>query len=326
MRRRNFIAAGIVGLMATLEQSFAQQPGKVPRVGILTPADNDETAIFVAFKQGLRRLGYEQGRNIVLEFRVAHGDSSLLPQLAAELVALPVDVIVADGPDAGIVASTATSHIPIVMGAGPDPVVLGLAASHSRPGGNFTGFTLMAAELNAKRMELFHTSFPDAAPLAMLVNASSAIALGYSRESEEAARKIGLRIVARVEPAGFEALLALTPSVFAEAAGVVVIADPMFWNRRRSVIALINAARLPAIYPEREYADDGGLMAYGPSVPDNFRRAAAYVDRILKGANPADLPIQEPTKFDFVINQKTVNALGLTVPPSILARADEVVE
>jgi putative ABC transport system substrate-binding protein len=203
---------------------------------------------------------------------------------------------------------------------------MGLAGSYSRPGGNFTGFTLMGLDLNAKRLDLLHTSFPDAAALALLVNPASFISLGYLRESEEAARRMGLRIVARVEPTGPEALLALTPSAFAEATAVFVLPDPLLWNQRRNVVGLVNAAHLPAIYPEREYADDGGLMSYGPSVPDNFRRAAGYVDRILKGAEPADLPIQEPTKFELIINQRTAKTLGLRVPDSILARADEVIE
>jgi putative tryptophan/tyrosine transport system substrate-binding protein len=327
MRRRDLIAAGVAGVMATFDRSLAQQPaGKLPRVGILTPADNDKTAIFEAFIQGLRQLGYIDGQNIILEFRFARGDFSLLPQQAAELVALPVDVIVVDGPAAALIASKATRQIPIVMAAGPDPVELGLAASYSRPGGNFTGFTLVAGALAAKRLDLFHASFPDAAIVAILANSSNANATAYLRENEEAARSMGLRIAADIEVAGSEALLALTPTVLSEVAGVIVIPDPVFWNQRRSIVALVNAARLPAIYPEREYADVGGLMAYGPSVPDNFRRAADYVDRIRKGAAPADLPIQQPAKFDFVINQQTARTLGLRVPESILARADEVIE
>ena len=309
------------------EQSLAQQPaGKMPRVGILTPADNDKTTIFEAFKQGLRELGYVEGRNIVLEFRSARGDVSRLPQLAAELAALPVDVIVTDGGAAAVVAGQATKRIPIVMGAGPDPVSFGLAASHSQPGGNFTGFTLMAAELNAKRLDLLRTAFPNVTALAVLVNPSNASSAAYLRDSEGAAGAMGLRIVARIEAAGTEALLALTPSVFAEATGVTVLPDPMFWNHRQAIIALVNAARLPAMYSEREYADDGGLMAYGPSVPDNFRRAAGYVDRILRGAKPGDLPIQEPVKFDLIVNLKTAKTLGLTILQSFLDRADQVIE
>jgi putative ABC transport system substrate-binding protein len=184
----------------------------------------------------------------------------------------------------------------------------------------------MAGDLNAKRLDLLHTSFPDAAALAVLVNPASVISLGSLRESEEAAQRMGLRIVAHVEPTTSEALLALTPSAFAEANAVFVLPDPMLWNQRKSLVALVNAAHLPAVYPEREYADDSGLTAYGPSVPDNFRRAADDVDRILQGAWPADLPIQEPAKFEFIINQRTARTLGLRVPDSILARADEVIE
>lgn len=326
MNRRNFIAAGVAALATMAEQSFAQPAERIPRVGILTPAPNDRTPIFEAFKEGLHELGYVEGRNIVLEFRSDHGDASLLPQLAAELVALPVDVIVTDGAAEALAAGKATERIPIVMGAGPDPVLLGLAASHSQPGGNFTGFTLMAFELNAKRLDLLRTAFPHSTAVAVLVNPANASSAAYLRELEGAAGAMGLRIVARIEAADTEALRALTPGVFAEAAGVTVIPDAMFWNHRQAIIALVNAARLPAMYPEREYADDGGLMAYGPSVPDNFRRAAGYVDRILKGAKPGDLPIQEPVKFDFVVNLKTARELGLTIPPATLAFADEVIE
>jgi putative ABC transport system substrate-binding protein len=328
MKRRNFIAAGVAALGTMAEQSFAQQPGgKMPRVGILTPADNDRTPIFEAFKQGLHELGYVEGRNIVFEFRFGRGDYTHLPPLAAELVALPVDVIVTDGGVTVVrIATEATKQIPIVMGAGPDLVSVGLASSLSRPGGNLTGFTLMGTELNAKRLDLFRSAFPNVSALAVLVNPSSAGSASSLRQSEEAARAIGLHIVTRVEPGTPEAWRALTPSVFADATGVVVLSDAMFWNHRQAIIALVNAARLPAMYPEREYADDGGLMAYGPSVPDNFRRAAGYVDRILKGAKPADLPIQEPVKFEFVVNLKTAQSLGLTIPQSLLAFADEVIE
>lgn len=326
MNRRNFIAAGVAALATRAERSFGQKPGeKMPRVGILTPADNDKTPIFEAFKQGLRELGYVEDRNIVLEFRSSHGNDALLPQLAAELVALPVDVIVTDGP-AAFAAGKATKRIPIVMGAGPDPVSVGLAASLSHPGGNFTGFTLMARELDAKRPDLLHTAFPNSTAVAVLVNPSNTGSATSLQAIEEAARSMGLRIVARVEASTPEVLRALTPSVFAEATAVTVLADAMFWNHRQAIIALVNAARLPAMYPEREYADDGGLMAYGPSVPDNFRRAAGYVDRILKGVKPADLPIQEPARFDFVVNLKTARELGLTIPPATLAFADEVIE
>jgi putative ABC transport system substrate-binding protein len=183
----------------------------------------------------------------------------------------------------------------------------------------------MAPELIAKRLDILRTTFPQISAVAVFLNPATSAAEVYWRISEEAARSLGLRVT-RVEAESAEALLPLRPTVFDEASVVAVLPDPIFWNRRRDIVAFVNAARLPAIYPEREYADDCGLMAYGANTPDNFRRAAGYVDRILKGAKPGDLPVQEPMKFDFVINLKTANALDLTIPLVILARADEVIE
>jgi ABC-type uncharacterized transport system substrate-binding protein len=327
MRRRSFVIAGLAGSVSVSVRSFAQKPSaKTPRVGILTPADSDRTPIFDAFRAGLRDLGYVEGRNIILEFRLARGDSSLLPRLAAELVGMPVEVIVTDGGPAITCARDATRNIPIVIGAtGVDPVLSGLVPSLSHPGGNISGFTAMIQELNAKRLELLRTTFPDITAVAVLIDPSNPDWTRYFPPIEEAARALDLPI-ARVEAGSADALLALRPAAFSGASAVLVGVEAMFWNHRLEIIALVNAARLPVIYPEREYADDGGLMAYGANIPDNFRRAAGYVDRILKGANPADLPIQEPTKFDFVVNLKTAKELGLTIPTTILVRADEVIE
>ena len=207
-----------------------------------------------------------------------------------------------------------------------DPVERGVAVSLSRPGGNVTGFTLMHTELNGKRLELLHTAIPHITTVSALVNtANSSHKLAFE-QTETAARSIGLGNVRRVEAESVAALRALRPQVFSGADAMIVVPDGVFYNYRRDVVALVNAAHLPAIYPEREYADDGGLMAYRTNVPDNFRRAADYVDRVLKGARPGDLPIQEPVKFDFVVNLKTAKDLGLTMAPAILARADEVIE
>jgi len=205
------------------------------------------------------------------------------------------------------------------------PVERGFAQSLAHPGGNITGFTLMHTELNGKRLDLLRSAFPHITVAALVnpANPSHKLAL---EQTETAARSLGLGNVRRVETASAATLRALRPEVLFGADAVVVVPDGTFYNYRRDVIALINAAHLPAIYPEREYADDGGLMAYGANVPDNFRRAAGYVDRILKGARPGDLPIQEPVKFDFIVNLRTAKDLGLTIPPSILARADEVIE
>ena len=302
----------------------AQQPPKIPRVGILTAADSDRTPLFDALRERLRELGYIEGRNITLEFRLAHGDFSLLPKLAAGLVSLPADVIVADnGLD---VLARATRAIPIVALMG-DPMSSGLISSLSRPGGNVTGFSFMHKELSAKRLEILHTAFPEISTVAVLRNTSSPFSAPNFQATEEAARSIGSLTVAEVPAGSSEDLLALRPTVFAGVGGVVVLGDGMFWNHRWEIVALINTARLPAVYPEREYVEDGGLMAYGAAnAPAVFRQVADYVDRILKGANPADLPVQQPVKFDLLVNLKTAKELGLTMPPAILARANEVIE
>jgi putative tryptophan/tyrosine transport system substrate-binding protein len=325
MRRRSVLLFGLVALFLTPQRTNGQPASaKIPRVGFLTAEDSAETATDDAFRAGLRDLGYVEGRDIITEFRVGHGDYTLVKRLAAELVNIPVDVIVtAGGPVAGI-ALEATNKIPIVT-TGVHPLLMVLIGSLARPNVNVTGFTFMAPELAAKRLEILKTAFPEISAVAVFYNPTNSSMGPYWRITEEAARALGLQVT-KVEAASTEALLALRPIVFAGLNAVLVIPDPIFWNRRRDIVALVNAARLPAIYPEREYADYGGLIAYGANTPDNFRRAAGYVDRILKGAKPGDLPIQEPVKFDFIVNLKTANALGLTIPPAILARADEVIE
>ena len=324
--RRRVLGIGLAALLVVPERVSAQQaPAKIPRVGILASGDNERAPMFDAFRAGLRDLGYVEGRNIILEFRFARGDRSLGPKLAAELLALPVDVIVSEGlgPRSAVDPS---GRIPIVSPVMMNPVELGSAASLARPGGNITGFTLMHTELNGKRVELLHNAFPQIATIAALVNPAASGTKMAFEQTETAARSLGLGSVRKVEIANAEALRALRPEVFSEAGGVVVVPDGLFYDYHRDVVALVNEARLPAIYPEREYADDGGLMAYGANVADNFRQAAGYVDRILKGAKPGDLPIQEPVKFDFIVNLKTARELGLTISPAIFARADEVIE
>jgi putative ABC transport system substrate-binding protein len=266
-----------------------------------------------------------EGRNIILEFRFGRGDPSRAPQLAAELVALPVDVIVVEGAPAANKVDR-SGHVPVIGPALMDPVERGFALSLARPGGNITGFTLMHTELNGKRLDLLRGAFPQITTVAALVNPANPSHKLAFKETETAARSLGLGNVRMVEAESAATLRALRPAVFSGAGGVVIVPDGVFYNFRRDVVALVNESRLPAIYPERDYTDDGGLMAYGANVADNFRRAAGYVDRILKGAKPGELPIQEPVKFDFVVNLKTAKQLGLTIPPAILARADEVIE
>jgi putative ABC transport system substrate-binding protein len=323
MTRRSIISG-----LATLLVGAEQSSGKIPRIGILSPADSDKTAIFDAFRAGLRDLGWVEGHNIVFDFRLAHGDAALLPRFAVELASVPVDIILADGGEAVRSAAAATKQIPIVMGGGPggDPVALGVAASLSRPGGNVTGTYPMQAELSAKRLEILRRALPQVSAVAIILRPSNGTAEASFRAMGEAAQFLGLSTVARIEAETPEAFLTLRTTVFAGVNAVMVLPDAMFWNHRRDILTLVDAARIPAIYPEREYADDGGLMAYGANIPDHFRRAASYVDRILKGANPGDLPIQQSVKFDFVVNLKTARELGLTIPQSVLAGADEVIE
>jgi putative ABC transport system substrate-binding protein len=306
----------------------AQQPSiKIPRVAILSLADSPSDPRWEAFRKGLHELGYTEGQNIKLEYRLAHGDFDLLKKLAEELANLPVDAIMVDGVASGQVAASMIRTTPIVIAAlGADPIALHLADSLARPGHNVTGFTITAPELAVKRVDFLKAAFPAVTAVDVLLNPSKAGAEGLFRLTEKTAHSLGLT-VERVEAVNPEALNALSPITLGRTGGsVLVLTDAMFWEHRRDIVALVAAARVPAIYPEREFADDGGLMAYGPSVPDNFRRAANYIDRILKGANPAELPMQEPVKFELVVNLKTAKALGFTIPALILVRADDVIE
>jgi putative ABC transport system substrate-binding protein len=326
MRRRAVslaaIALGAV-VAGTPLPALAQQPGKVFRIGILSPAGSPSTKAFDALREGLRELGYIDGENITIEYRLAAGDISRLPAMAADLVRLPVDVIVTDGPKSGEIAFEATQTIPIVM-ATVDPVARGFAASYPHPGGNVTGFSLLGPELSGKRLQLLKEASPAISRVAVLWNPASSL-LGL-RSTEEAASTLGvqLRAVEIATPEGIAA--GFKTAITGGAEALVVLGDAMFWNHRGEIIALAAKSGLPAIYPEGEFAFAGGLLAYGPNVADNFRRAAGYVDEILKGAKPADLPVQQPTRFELVVNLNTAKSLGLTVPPAILARADEVIE
>jgi putative ABC transport system substrate-binding protein len=313
MRRRTLVPAFLAGLVFHAAPVPAQQsvPAPVPRVGILTPAESDQTPIFHALRLGLQDLGYMDGRNIVIEFRSARGNSAMLPKLAAELVALPVDIILTDGAAAARAAQQATQRIPIVIGtSGVDPVRIGLAASLRRPGGNLTGFTLMHGQLGEKRVDLLRTLAPDAKMLIVLVNPVPGSDLSVSI-IQSSARTVGIAVRA-IEAATPEALRALRPSDLLPDGNtpLMVVGDAMFWNNRQTIVDLVNGARVPALYPEREYAESGGLMSYGAYVPDNFRAAAGYVHRILKGEKPADLPIQEPAKVELIINLKTRRPSG----------------
>ena len=323
--RRKFLATLLGGAASWPLAARAQQPGKLPRIGILSPAASETAATLTAFREGIRNLGYVEGQTIALDFRPSQGIMDALPALATELVRIPVTVIVTDSTTATLAAFDATRTIPIVMGAtGGDPVALGLAKSLSRPGGNVTG-TQALTGLSQKRLQLFKQAFPGAQRVAVLANPTDAISLSEMPKVEMAAAGIGMRLLSLVASTPAE-LRALAPAALSGSDGLLVMPDGMFWNNRATVIDLASKARVPAIYPERKYADDGGLIAYGANVPEHFRLAAGYVDRILRGANPGDLPINASSKFDFVINLRTARALGLTLSPDFISAANEVIE
>jgi len=304
--------------------SPAQQPGKTARVGFLsfvTTPFLDE-----AFRHGLRELGYVEGKNITIEYRSAEGKDERLPGLAAELVRLKVDVILAASPPATEAAKQATSTIPIVFTVSGDPVAEGLVASLARPGGNLTGLATLGPELVGKQLELLKAVVPKISRVAVLQNPGNQAHPRSFRQLEDAARALGLQlqILEARTPSEIEAAFAAMSSQ--RAGGVLVLRDAVFRTQRAQIAALAAKSRLPAVYGLREHAEAGGLMAYGASVPLLFRSAAAYVDKILKGAKPADLPVEQPTKFELVINLKTAKALGLTIPPSLLGQADQVIQ
>jgi putative tryptophan/tyrosine transport system substrate-binding protein len=325
MRRRDFLAllGGTAVAMPCVAR--AQQPAKVPRVGILSPASSKAAATLTALREALRDLGYVEGQTIALDFRLSQGIVDALPALAAELVRLPVNVIVTDTTIATQIAFAATRTIPIVMGAcGGDPITLGLAKSLSRPGGNVTG-TFFLSGLSDKRLQLLKQAFPGVQKVAVLANPKSTISVSELSKAETAATRIGIRLLSLAVSTPDE-LRALMPAVLSDSDGLLVMPDGMFWNNRATIIGLALKARVPAIYPEREYADDGGLISYGANVPEHFRQAAGYVDRILRGASPSELPINATSKFDFVINLKTARALGLAPTADFISAAIEVIE
>jgi len=305
----------------------AQQAGKVHRIGVLeTISTTLNVANFYALREGLRQLGYAEGQNLVIEYRSADGRDDRFPGLARELLALKVDVIVTRGTPAAKAVKNATSTVPVVMTASGDPVGVGLVTSLARPGGNITGLSAIVGELSPKRLELIREIVPGLARIAVLANTSNdAVRRDWAR-IETAARSLGVQ----AQPLDLRESDALGPT-FDDASArradaLVVVIDAITQANQQRIVDLAMKHRLPAIYSSREFVDAGGLISYGVSYPDLYRRAATYVDKILKGTKPADLPVVQPTKFELVINLKTAKALGIEVPPTLLARADEVIE
>jgi putative ABC transport system substrate-binding protein len=328
--RRDFISALAGGLLAAPLAAEAQPPEKVPRVGYLnpgSPSDPLSQRRLEAFRQGLRDLGYVEGQNIAIESRWAEGQYDRYPALAADLVRSKVDVIVAQSGAATQAAQQATRTIPIVMSLVNDPVGSGLVASLARPGGNVTGLTIISPDLVGKQLQLLKEVVPEVSRVALLRHPDNPASAAQLREAEAAARALGVRLQT-LEARGPQEIDSAFAAMTRERAGaLLIIPDAIFVNQRRQIAELAAKRRLPSIYGGTTgYAEAGGLMVYGPNPLDLKRRAATYVDKILKGAKPGDLPVEQPTKFELVINLKTAKALGLTIPQSLLLRADEVIE
>jgi putative tryptophan/tyrosine transport system substrate-binding protein len=305
----------------------AQQTPKVPRIGYLAPNLSKEVrATHEAFRLGLRELGYVDGKNIIIEYRWAEGKADRLPLLAAELVRLKVDAIFASGAvQPALAAKNATTTIPIVFVAVDDPVALGLVASLARPGGNITGLSSMGLELSGKRLELVKETVPKASRVAVLWNPDNPSSVNRMKETKAAASSLGIKLQSLEIRESSDLELAFSSMKNEGAGAVVTLNSPNFVNLSKQIVNLAAKSGLPAMYAESQWADVGGLMSYGPNYPDLWRRAATYVDKILKGAKPVDIPVEQPTKFEFIINLKAAKQIGLTIPPNVLVRADRVI-
>ena len=325
MKRRAFITL-LGGAAAWPLAARAQPSGRPARVGILTPGGELANPLFATFRQEMRRLGYVEGHNLILEFRSAASDADRLPELAAELVRLPVDVMLVEATAAARAAKQATSSIPIVMGVVAEPVEAGLVSNLARPDGNITGFASLSLELHTKRLGLLKEAFPDMMRVGVLRNPRNPSNELQLASIKKAAATLGVD----VETAEAERRDAIGPALDQlrerGASALIILGDSFFFNEHKLIVLLVTAARLPGIYPDRVYADAGGMIFYGPDIIDNFRRAADYVDRILKGSKTSDLPVQQPTKFELIINATIAKAIGVTLPTTLILRADEVIE
>ncbi len=326
MRRRSFMA-GLAGAAALPVVVRAQPAGKPRRIGMLEtiPAERN-AAMFDAFRHGMRDLGYVEGKNLVIAYRSADGNNERFPELAGELVGLGVDVIVSRGTPARLAAAHATRTIPIVATAFSDPVVNGLVADLVRPGGNVTGLSSFVTALDAKRIEMLKEAAPGIARVAAMLDMSNPVDANSWKEIEPAANSLGLAVRLYDVRGAADIATAIARAGGEPATALDVGIDGVTQANAAAIVALAAEHRLPAIYASREFAAIGGLISYGVSYPDLYRRAAAFVDKIFKGAKPGDLPIDPPEKFEVVVNLKTAQALGLTMPQTLLARADEVIE
>ncbi|MGE5848522.1 MAG: ABC transporter substrate-binding protein [Candidatus Methylomirabilota bacterium] len=318
----------VVGLFSAPLAAQVQQAGKVYRVGHLSGSGEAASKPFLdAFREGMRALGYVEGQNWILDARYAEGKAERLSSLVQEVIHRKPDVLLVSTTPGIVAAKAATSTIPIVMVLVSDPVGTGVVPSLARPGGNITGLTTIVAELAGKRLEILKEIVPTASRIAVLVNPDNPGALPQMQSAEAAARKLGvdLRPVLEVRSPG-DLERAFGAAVRARAHGALRMIDPLISTLRKETASLAAKHRLPIIYPSRQDVEAGGLVAYGTNLPDQFRQAATFVDKLLRGAKPADLPVEQPTTFELVINLKTAKAFGLTIPPSVLVRADQVIE
>jgi ABC-type uncharacterized transport system substrate-binding protein len=306
--------------------SKVQQPGKQPTIGLLGPATPSGTSLWTApFIQRLRELGWIEGRTIAIEYRWAEGRNERFAELAAEFVRLKVDIIVTQGTPAVVAAKQATSVIPIVFANAGDPVAAGLVASLARPGGNITGLSIQATDTVGKRLELLREVAPGIRRLAIIANIRNPASVLEMGEVQAVARTLGLEVVS-LEVRQPDDIAPALEALNGRAAALYVVPDPLIFTNRVRINTLALAARAPTLHGLRDFVEAGGLMSYGASFPDQWRRAADFVDKILRGAKPADIPVEQPTKFDLVVNLNTARALGIEVSPMLLARADEVIE
>jgi ABC-type uncharacterized transport system substrate-binding protein len=330
MRKAGVLSILLVAVpLAVAVIAKAQQAGKVPRIGFLDISTASGSAVLVdAFRQELNKLGWTEGKNITIEYRFAEQKSELLPELAADLVRLKVDLIVVTATPPALAAKKATTTIPIVMTSSGDPVAAGLVANLARPGGNVTGLSSLSFELSTKRLEILKDAVPKLARVGLLLVPGASMARDLQlKELRPAALALKLKleeIETQLDAKGLES--AFQTAKQKQVNAIMTIAGGRFFAERKRIVELAGKYRLPAIYYQKEFVDAGGLMSYGPDATDLYRRAAVYVDKILKGAKPADLPVQQATKFEFVINLKAAKQIGLTIPPRVLERADKVMK
>jgi putative ABC transport system substrate-binding protein len=326
MQRREFITL-LGGIAALPMAAHAQQQRRVPKVGYLFSFTQAEGRhLWEACRQGLRDLGYVEGQSIILEPRWADGRHERLPALAADLVGRNVDVIVSAATPASLAAKAATSTIPIVIVAVGEPVKTGLVVSLARPGGNVTGLSLLTSDLSGKRLQLLLEILRNVSRVALLINPKNPISAIFLEETQDASRKLGIELQQLEARSPQEIERTFDRAASERSGALIVFDDPVLWSYRAQIVALAAAQKIPAMYGYKDFVDDGGLISYGPDRPDQYRRTATFVDKLLKGAKPADLPVEQPTKFELVINLKTAKALGLDVSLQLQQRADELIE